>query len=76
MHFALLPAHVPVSVRWFERAIEDNHFIWLVSGERFFVRVVPLLFGICVYLATRHTQTESSVAAIWPANGLLLAAFC
>jgi diguanylate cyclase (GGDEF)-like protein len=74
MHFALLPAHVPVSVRWFERAIEDNHFIWLVSGERFFVRVVPLLFGICVYLATRHTQTESSVAAIWPANGLLLAA--
>ena len=74
MHFALLPAHVPVSVRWFERAIEDNHFLWLVSGERFFVRVVPLLFGICVYLAARHTQTESSVAAIWPANGLLLAA--
>ena len=74
MHFALLPAHVPASVRWFERAIEDNHFLWLVSGERFFVRVVPLLFGICVYLAARHTQTESSVAAIWPANGLLLAA--
>lgn len=74
MHFALWPAHVPVSVRWFERAIEDNHFLWLVSGERFFVRVVPLLFGVCVYLATRHTQTESSVAAIWPANGLLLAA--
>lgn len=74
MQSALMPALVPASLRWFERALEDEHFLWLVSGERFFVRVVPLLFGICVYVAARHTQTESSVAAIWPANGLLLAA--
>lgn len=74
MQSALMPAHIPASLRWFERALEDDHFIWLISGERFFLRVVPLLFGLCVYVATRHTQTESTVAAIWPANGLLLAA--
>lgn len=68
-----MPAQVAATVRWFERALEDNHFVWMVSGERFFVRVVPLLFAFCAYIATRHTQTEASVAAIWPANGLLLA---
>lgn len=57
----------------FELADERGHYARLVSGDAFFVRLIPLLFGLCVFVATHSTMTTSSVAAIWPANGILLA---
>lgn len=39
-----------------------------------FVAGVALVYGLAVYLAIAWTRNATSVAAIWPANGILLAA--
>lgn len=73
-HLSMLPPQVSCAVQLSEWAIDRVRIANFLSGEAFFVRFVPLLFGIAIYLASRYTTTSDSVAAIWPANGLLLAA--
>lgn len=71
---SLMPARVTCALRLSEFALDRFALAAFVSDEAFFLRLVPLLFGASVYLASRFTATEATIAAIWPANGFLLAA--
>ena len=45
----------------------------LFRGERLLLVFIPVVCALCAYIATSQTRTSASVAAIWPANGVLLA---
>lgn len=49
--------------------------LWPIHpADRHLVMITPILFGLCVYVSVWSTQTSTTIAAIWPANGIMLAA--
>lgn len=69
----MIPPFITGSVSWCERAIEERVFGRLFRGERLLLVFIPVVCALCAYIATSQTRTSASVAAIWPANGVLLA---